>query len=296
MPLGAATAAEFEGKTNLMTGERKKDKVVFIAAEAKSALGAHGPIDKPAMPDLSPVTRNTLQEQAYLRLRQALMSGQFAPGQSITLRAAAAALGTSVMPVRDALRRLEIEHALVPRGNRTLGVPEMTYASLTELREIRMVLEGLAAEKAAPLITPRELSVLDTLYQALATAASAGSCEDYMRANWSFHSAVYRTSRSELLVAVIEPLWMRIGPYVRFMLPDRKSMVASLGNHSSAVEALRRHDGSSARQAIQRDLFESAEGLAAMLRAGEDVAADRSRGSKRQEAVRRGREGELKTG
>jgi DNA-binding GntR family transcriptional regulator len=48
------------------------------------------------------------------------------------LRAAAEALGTSPMPVRDALRRLEIEHALVPRSNRTLGVPEMTYASLTE--------------------------------------------------------------------------------------------------------------------------------------------------------------------
>jgi DNA-binding GntR family transcriptional regulator len=60
------------------------------------------------------------------------MSGHFVPGQAITLRAAAEALGTSPMPVRDALRRLEIEHALVPRSNRTLGVPEMTYASLTE--------------------------------------------------------------------------------------------------------------------------------------------------------------------
>ena len=99
---------------------------------------------KPGMPTLLPVARDTLQEQVYVRLQEALISGHFVPGQAITLRAAAEALGTSPMPVRDALRRLEIEHALVPRSNRTLGVPrEMTYASLTELREVRMALEGL---------------------------------------------------------------------------------------------------------------------------------------------------------
>jgi len=290
------TGDDVEGKNDLMSSVRKKSKVVFITPEAKSELDGRSLADKPTMPALSPVTRNTLQEQAYLKLRQALMSGQFAPGQSITLRAAAVALGTSVMPVRDALRRLEIEHALVPRGNRTLGVPEMTYASLTELREIRMVLEGLAAEKAARFITPPEFSLLDTVYQALATAASAGNCAEYMRANWSFHSTIYRASRSELLVAVIEPFWMRIGPYVRFMLPDRKSMVASLGNHSAAVEALRRGDGPAAGKAIQRDLSESAEGLAAMLRAREDVVSGKGMGASRRRTTHRGQEGELKTG
>jgi len=263
-----------EGKCNLMKNQRKRAQVVFLARHAQGAADGPGLAERVTMPDLSPVTRHTLQEQAYLQLRQALMSGQFVPGQSITLRAAAAALGTSVMPVRDALRRLEIEHALVPRGNRTLGVPEMTCASLAELREIRMVLEGLAAEKAARHIAPREIRLLDARYQALAAAASAGDCEEYMRVNWSFHSAVYQASRSELLVAVIEPLWMRIGPYVRFMLPDRTSMVASLANHSSALDALRRRDGSAARQAIQRDLYESAEGLAVMLRGREEAARD----------------------
>jgi DNA-binding GntR family transcriptional regulator len=249
--------------------EDKEDRLVVIAGDD----GAPAAAGKPAMPGLSPVARDTLQEQIYTKLRHALMSGHFIPGQSITLRATAEALGTSPMPVRDALRRLEIEHALVARSNRTLGVPEMTYASLTELREVRMALEGLAAEKAAALISPEEIAVVEGHYQAMAAAASAGSPADYMRANWSFHAAIYRASRSQLLVSLIEPTWMRIGPYVRLMLPDRKSLLDSLGNHLRALQSLQHRDGEGARQAIQRDIFESAEGLAGMLRAREGAAA-----------------------
>jgi len=230
------------------------------------------------LPGLSPVARETLQEQAYKKLREALMSGHFIPGQSITLRATAEALGTSPMPVRDALRRLEIEHALVARSNRTLGVPEMTYASLTELREVRMALEGLAAEKAAQLARPEEIATAEGYYHTMATAAAAGDPGEYMRANWAFHAAVYRASQSELLVSLIEPTWMRIGPYVRLMLPDRKSLVDSLGNHQRAIQAMHRRDTAAARQAIQQDIFESAEGLARLLRAREEaVPAEQGR-------------------
>jgi DNA-binding GntR family transcriptional regulator len=116
-------------RQQLMRREANRTPLLFIDRDgAKRGPG----LGKSNLPSLPPAARYTLQEQAYLRLREALISGHFVTGQAITLRAAAEALGTSPMPVRDALRRLEIEHALVPRSNRTLGVPEMTYASLTE--------------------------------------------------------------------------------------------------------------------------------------------------------------------
>jgi DNA-binding GntR family transcriptional regulator len=116
-------------RQQLMRREANRTPLLFIDRDgAKRGPG----LGKSNLPSLPPVARYTLQEQAYLRLREALISGHFVTGQAITLRAAAEALGTSPMPVRDAPRRLEIEHALVPRSNRTLGAPEMTYASLTE--------------------------------------------------------------------------------------------------------------------------------------------------------------------
>jgi DNA-binding GntR family transcriptional regulator len=112
------------------------------------------------------------------------------------------------------------------------------------MREVRMALEGLAAEKPAPLITSDEIVVVESHYHALAAGASAGN---------PIHTGIYRPSRSRLLVSLIEPTWMRIGPHVRLMLPDRRALIDSLGNHQRALQALRQREGVGAREAIQRE-------------------------------------------
>ena len=145
------------------------------------------------------------------------------------------------------------------------------------MREVRMALEGLAAEKPAPLITSDEIVVVESHYHALAAGASAGN---------PIHTGIYRPSRSRLLVSLIEPTWMRIGPYVRLMLPDRRALIDSLGNHQRALQALRQREGVGAREAIQPDIFESAEGLAGMLQAREGALGMRVAGG---EPERRGR-------
>ena len=74
-----------------MRREANRTPLLFIDRDgAKRGPG----LGKSNLPSLPPVARYTLQEQAYLRLREALMSGHFVPGQAITLRAAAEALGT----------------------------------------------------------------------------------------------------------------------------------------------------------------------------------------------------------
>jgi len=145
------------------------------------------------------------------------------------------------------------------------------------MREVRMALEDLAAEKPAPLITSDEIVVVESHHHALAAGASAGN---------PIHTGIYRPSRSRLLVSLIEPTWMRIGPHVRLMLPDRRALIDSLGNHQRALQALRQREGVGAREAIQRDIFESAEGLAGMLQAREGALGMRVAGG---ELERRGR-------
>ena len=121
----------------------------------------------------------------------------------------------------------------------------------------------------------------------MAAAAAVGDHGAYLRANWAFHSAIYRASGSQLLVSLIEPTWLRIGPYVRLMLPDRRNLTELLGNHLRAVDALRRRDPAAARQAIVQDITDSAEGLARMLRAREDQKGKRKwRRSRRRRSKR----------
>ncbi|WP_164868046.1 GntR family transcriptional regulator [Rhodovarius crocodyli] len=221
--------------------------------------------DLPAMPVLD---RMTLDRQAYRVVREALMSGRLRPGQAITLRGLAEALGVSRQPVGAALTRLETEGALLasPVSGR-LYVPSLTPAELQELLEIRVHLEGLAARKAARLITPEELEDVRARCRVLEAEADAADCRGYAMANWAFHAAVYRSSHSPMLCSAIEPFWLRIGPYVELMMPDRASLMASIPTHWQVVDALARRDEAEAEAAIARDLSESAHALMALLRA-----------------------------
>jgi DNA-binding GntR family transcriptional regulator len=231
----------------------------------------------PPIPEFPPLGRETLYEQAYERLKYALMSGEFSPGQGITLRAVAAALGTSPMPVRDALRRLQTEGAIVANHNRTLSVPRMTQDALIELRDVRIALEGLATEKAAALIDADQLDEVARSCAAMQGAAEHGDAPSYAKHNWAFHTGIYRASRSQLLFATIEPLWMRIGPYVRLMMPDVAALLDSMDSHWRALEALRRRDALLARASIVKDICDSAESLARALSAADGAAASDER-------------------
>jgi DNA-binding GntR family transcriptional regulator len=222
-----------------------------------AARGRGAPGD--AFAAFAPVERGTLQSQAYVQLREALRAGRFAPGTSITLRAAAEALGTSPMPVRGALQRLENEGALMATGaKRTLSIPELDDQALLELRDIRVQLEGFAAARAAKSATEADIAEIDGHADAMEAAARAGDVAGYMLANWAFHSAVYRASRMPQLLAIVETLWLRIGPYVHLMMPDVQHMIDSMPRHREVVAGLLARDADAARRAITADITESA--------------------------------------
>lgn len=223
--------------------------------------------DSTALSLLAPVERETLQDQVYVQLRQALMAGRFRPGQLLTLRSVAEALGVSHMPVRGALQRLEAEGAIgSPANRRTLTIPELRVSELEELRDIRVELEGLAAERAAVRITDDELILIETRVHLMQAAAVAGDVEGYIRENWAFHTAVYKASHMPRLLALVETLWLRIGPYVRLMMPDRETMISSIPNHNDVFHALRQHDPKAARASIAADIIDSAEHLRTVLK------------------------------
>ncbi len=223
---------------------------------------------EPAAPalELQTLERGTLQEGAYSQLRESLRSGRFTPGMTISIREAASALGTSPMPVRGALQRLEVEGALVANGpRRVLKIAELAPQELEELRDIRIELEGLAAARAAKLVSHAGIANIKTQLELMSRAASAGDVDAYVSANWAFHSAVYSASRMHRLVGMIETLWLRVGPYVRLMMPDKAHMMESIPHHEDLLRALQSRDARAARHAIRRDIEDAATTLLAYL-------------------------------
>ena len=108
-----------------------------------------------------------MRVRVYGALARGLMAGMFKPGEAVTLRTLAKRLGTSAMPVREAVSRLIAERALVLLPNRSVIVPRMSRARFTELTETRQILEGMVAEAACARATPALLRKLTEINDAM---------------------------------------------------------------------------------------------------------------------------------
>jgi DNA-binding GntR family transcriptional regulator len=211
---------------------------------------------------VTPVDVTTLQERVYRELREALFQGRLTAGESMTIRALASALGTSEMPVREALRRLLAERVLVQAPNRTFQIVPMTPSRLHELTRIRVMVEGMAARLAA--VGSRALvAELTALNDAMQAAVARGDGAATLRANQEFHFAVYRAANSPQLLEIIELLWLRAGPYLAAAFTTPQCNPAELYNggyrlHARLVRAIGKQDAEAAARALELDLTTAA--------------------------------------
>lgn len=199
------------------------------------------------------MAHQTLQERTYRELRRALMVGLFAPGEVVSLRTLAARLGTSPMPVREAVNRLIAERGLVLRRNRTVAVPEMTRARFIELANARQALEGLAAKLCCERATTALIAKLERVNRELIACARADDATGCLASNQRFHFAVYEHADAGVILPLIESLWLQAGPfmYLSLMTPGVRW---NAKEHTRLIAALRRRDAEGARKAIERDV------------------------------------------
>jgi DNA-binding GntR family transcriptional regulator len=207
--------------------------------------------------------RRTLAQQTYSDLREWLISGLLTPGEKVSLRTVADRLEVSMMPVREAVSRLVADRALEVLPNRAVRVPVVSLPQFRELTTIRLVIEGFAAERAADLRDATELAAMQRF-----DAAFRRQCERArpdvaaaVRANRSLHFAVYQAARLPALLAIIEGLWLRIGPVLNLDLrgsPARLQLGGAEACHADLVKAIDKGDGEGARAALAADITRAA--------------------------------------
>lgn len=227
---------------------------------------------------VTPLTRQTLSRDVYSQLRELLITGQMVPGEQISLRNIAAALGVSVMPVREAVHRLVAEQALELTPNRALRVPRMSVGQFEEITKIRIQLEGLATATAAERITDEELRQVRALHAKFAKemAKTKPDGADVIAANQAFHFTVYAAARMPILLQLVESQWLRIGPILNHDLRSGSRRVeerVAVSHHERLVEALANHDSQAACAALRGDIESAA---AYIVSAGVLVKAEKT--------------------
>lgn len=219
----------------------------------------------PATGKIQPIVHLTLSAKVYQDLRELIMSGQLQPGERLTLAGMAEALGTSAMPVREAINKLAADEALEILPNKSVRVPILTRSRFRELVVIRRVVEGLAVETAAGCITPQQVAALASLEQAFRReiALEQPDVNEIIQINKQFHFTAYAAARMPTLSNLIEGLWLRIGPVLNLDLRKtdslRRSDPPAVNAHNALLEALRAGDGVAAKAALARDIDSAAE-------------------------------------
>jgi DNA-binding GntR family transcriptional regulator len=221
---------------------------------------------------------NTTHGRVYAGLKTALMNGDFKPGQRLVVRKLAERFETSAMPVREALRQFVSDEALFDHPHRGVIVPEATVEVISDLVRVRCSVEGAAAEWAASTITTGELEAIGALNDRMKDCVSSGHAADYLLFNRKFHFAIYAAARSQVLLPIIERLWLRAGPWLNIMR-DVTTLGLGLDHHAELLDSLYRGDGIRARRALVADISDAADIMmrAASKPAQPVVRAPRSR-------------------
>jgi DNA-binding GntR family transcriptional regulator len=216
-----------------------------------------------ALDEVGSLLHETLGERVTGELRALLIAGRLAPGEKLSLRRVAEALGVSMMPVRGAVSRLAADKALEVLPGRAVRVPVLTLAQFRELTRIRLVVEGFAAEEAAKVITDAQIAVVARHEGAFLAAAKADPPDPAaaVAANRDLHFSLYEAAGMPSLVEMISRLWLKAGPILNLDMrhePRRLDGGSAVVAHAQLLAALRRRDPAAARQALVEDISAAA--------------------------------------
>lgn len=199
-----------------------------------------------------------LREVVCEALREAIMNGTLSPGERLMEIQLAEDLGVSRTPVREAIRRLEMEGFLVMVPRRGTYVSDLSIKDINEVFEIRTSLDVLAAGLAAERITEEELEQLERLLVQIGEYIDIGDVDKVVEADGQFHDILYQASRNDRLVGIINNLREQFTRFRSISMAYPGRLKNTLDEHRQLVEAIASHDPENA-QKCAREHMENAE-------------------------------------
>ncbi len=214
----------------------------------------------------APLVRESLNAQAYQRISLDLKSGRYRPGEKLKLRVLAQELGISVTPVREAMARLISEQALEQVDHHSVCVPVMHHERYIEIRDLRLYLEGHAAQVAAMLCTPADVQRMEEIQERLTVYRKNGSFKEALAENERFHIELCVLARMPVLQRIVESLWLQCGPLMTALQQVPTIRRGARHPHYTVLRGLKTHDADLARRGLHEDILQSSEPLITYLK------------------------------
>ena len=191
-------------------------------------------------------------QDAYHRLIAEIRAGVLRPGDRLLETDLAARLGISRTPVREAIRKLEADGLVTHVPHAGAAIRRLDYAEVTELYEMRLVLEATAARFAARVASDVELQEMESLNAEMEAAQSDGP--SLYELNRQFHRVVFEASRNRYLgqsMRALQKAMLILGPSTK---EETRRAAEAIAEHAELIAAFKARNGEAAETAMRRHM------------------------------------------
>ncbi|MGI6070198.1 MAG: GntR family transcriptional regulator [Blautia sp.] len=183
-----------------------------------------------------------LRDVVFQTLREAILRGELKPGERLMEIALAERLGVSRTPIREAIRKLELEGLVIMIPRRGAQVAKITEKDLTDVLEVRIGLENMVIEKACRLMTEEQLDRLEEAEQNFEKAMQDGDLKKLAVADESFHNLIYEACDNRRLLQMLSNLREQLYRYRVEYLKDEETRNLLVEEHRAIYDAIRSRD------------------------------------------------------
>ncbi len=187
----------------------------------------------------------SIADKVFLQLESDILSGKYAVGEILTETKLSTEFNVSRTPVREALRRLEQEN-LITESGKGVVILGVSKKDLSDIYDIRMRIEGLAARWAAENITNEQLEELSGVVDLQEFYTQKEKTNEIKNTDTSFHDIIYKCCNSDTLNDLLRMLHRKIQRFRKRSIEDNGRAMLAVNEHKLIYEALANHDGDEA--------------------------------------------------
>lgn len=206
-----------------------------------------------------------LRDVVFNTLRQAILRGELQPGERLMEIQLAKRLGVSRTPVREAIRKLELEGLVLMVPRKGAEVAEITRQDLEDVLEVRAALEELAVKNACDLITDEQLQELKKAAGEFKRTLEGADLIACAEADMKFHEIIYGATNNRRLIQMLNNLREQMYRYRMECLKDKRTHKILLEEHDAIRRALKKHDKAKAGNAIRNHIDNQRRSILASL-------------------------------
>lgn len=183
-----------------------------------------------------------LRDVVFENLRTAILEGNLKAGQRLMEVQLAEQLGVSRTPIREAIRKLELEGLVVMLPRKGAYVANMSFKDLIDVLEIRASLEGLAASLATERLREEDIAELERVAKEFETSVREANIDNVLKKDIEFHEKIFLMANNKKLYQLITSLWEQVHRFRVTYVSNYDASLSLVDEHNRILEAIKSGD------------------------------------------------------